>query len=92
MSLFLFGLVLISEPLFSLRGYSILVVCLRILFFSSQGVLLIYIIFELLSLPVLIMIHIYGSQPEKIGSVYYILFYTGRFGIRFLYIVIVLER
>lgn len=88
---FLLGLIYLSEINVVVRGYAAITVFFTILFFRSHGVLLIYVIFEILTLPVVILLYIYGSQPEKVGALYYILRYTGRFGISFIYIIITLE-
>jgi len=40
---------------------------------------------------VVYIVHYYGAQSEKVGALYYILVYTGAFGISFIYILILLE-
>lgn len=60
-------------------------------FFSSQGLLIIFTCFEMLTLPVVFMVYGWGSQPEKVGALYYMLGYTGRFSISFLYVLITFE-
>ena len=63
----------------------------RVLFFGAQRILRLYITFELVRLPVILIVHYYGMQPEKIRALYYILVYTGVFGISFLYVIMTLE-
>jgi len=92
MGLFILGLVYISEIHRTMCSYATITVLFSLCFFSSHRVLALYISFELLSLPIVLRIYHYGAQPEKISAIYYILVYTGRFGISFLYIIITLER
>jgi NADH:ubiquinone oxidoreductase subunit 4 (subunit M) len=51
-----------------------------------------FFIFELVMVPVLIIIVYYGTQPEKTRASYYALIYTRTFSIPFLYVIISLER
>jgi NADH:ubiquinone oxidoreductase subunit 4 (subunit M) len=64
----------------------------RVLFFGSLGLLMMFMLFELVILPVFLMIMVYGTQPEKVSAGYYALLYTSTFSFPFLGVVISLER
>jgi NADH-ubiquinone oxidoreductase chain 4 len=46
-----------------------------LLMFSSGGLILLYFRFELSMLPVLILLLLWGRQPERVGAMYYFLIY-----------------
>ena len=56
MSLFMLILILISERFFSLKILAKFTVLISILFFGSQNILIFFFIFELVMVPVLIII------------------------------------
>ena len=60
-------------------------------FFGCNRVLLFYMAFELTMFPLVLIIFFYGSQPEKIRSIYYALIYTGTLSMPFLYEIIKAE-
>jgi NADH:ubiquinone oxidoreductase subunit 4 (subunit M) len=80
-----------SERFLSLKVLAKLTVLIRILFFGSQNMLIFFFMFELVMVPVLIIIVYYGTQPEKTRASYYALIYTRTFSLPFLYVIISLE-
>lgn len=50
-----------------------------------------FIRFELIIFPILMMIFYFGLQPEKSSAIYYILLYTISLSMGFLYIVIIFD-
>lgn len=56
--------------------------------FLGVSILIFFLFFELVTLPVIIIIVFEGRQPEKVGALYYIIIYTGPFSGAFLYIII----
>lgn len=91
MALFSLGLIHLRERHVVLRVLSNLTVLFRVLFFGAQRLLVLFMTFELVRLPVIIMVHYYGIQPEKIRAVYYMIVYTGVFGMSFFYVIMSLE-
>lgn len=85
-SVFILGVVLFSELNDNLIILSIILVIVRILFFYSFNIIILYIFFELSIFPIIIIILGYGSQIEKINSTYYLLFYASFCSFPFLYI------
>lgn len=85
-SIFILGVVLFRELNDNLIILSILLVLVRILFFYSFNIIILYIFFELSIFPIIIIILGYGSQIEKINSTYYLLFYASFCSFPFLYI------
>lgn len=63
----------------------------RLSFFSSESLLVFFIFFEVVIIPVFLIILLYGRQPEKVSAGYYALVYTGIFSIPFMYMVVRLE-
>nr|AKS04119.1 NADH dehydrogenase subunit 4 [Parasagitta setosa] len=63
-----------SGSMFLLLSYSLLTIC--ILFFFSKKSLSFYILFEMSLLPTLLMVLLYGYQPEKLQASLYLLIYT----------------
>nr|YP_004927931.1 NADH dehydrogenase subunit 4 [Cucullanus robustus]ACV96767.1 NADH dehydrogenase subunit 4 [Cucullanus robustus] len=86
MSVFILGFVLISEKNYNLVLLSEILVFFCILFFVPGSMLFLYIYFELSIFPILVMILGYGSQIEKIGSSYYLIFYAAFCSLPFLFI------
>jgi len=64
---------------------------IAISFFGCNNILIFFIIFELVIFPVYLMVFLFGSQPEKIGSIYYAIIYTGGLSLPFLYEIINIE-
>lgn len=64
---------------------------LTLLFFGVSNILIFYILFELILFPIILLIYFHGSQPEKIGSIYYAVIYTGGFSLPFLWQLMKLE-
>jgi len=90
-ALFSLGLINLREGYVVLRVLRNVTVLFRVLFFGSQSILRLFMTFELVRLPVILIVHYYGIQPEKIRAVYYMIVYTGVFGISFLYVIMTLE-
>jgi NADH-ubiquinone oxidoreductase chain 4 len=90
-ALFSLGLINLREGYVVLRVLRNITVLFRVLFFGSQSILRLFMTFELVRLPVILIVHYYGIQPEKIRAVYYMIVYTGVFGISFLYVIMTLE-
>nr|BAV78669.1 NADH dehydrogenase subunit 4 [Steinernema kushidai] len=86
MSLFILGIVIISEKSFSLIILSELLVFVCILFFIPVNMIIMYMFFELSMFPILVMILGYGSQIEKINSSYYLIFYAAFCSFPFLFV------
>jgi len=60
-------------------------------FFARTNILMFFICFELVLLPIILIVLVYGSQPEKIRRLYYAIIYTGVFSISFVVEIIHLE-
>nr|YP_009352222.1 NADH dehydrogenase subunit 4 [Gnathostoma nipponicum]AQX44510.1 NADH dehydrogenase subunit 4 [Gnathostoma nipponicum] len=86
MSIFILGVVMMSDKNFNIIILSELLVLVSILFFIPSSVLVLYIFFELSMFPILVMILGYGSQIEKINSAYYLIFYASFCSLPFLFI------
>nr|YP_009058875.1 NADH dehydrogenase subunit 4 [Parascaris univalens]AIM58806.1 NADH dehydrogenase subunit 4 [Parascaris univalens]BAV81430.1 NADH dehydrogenase subunit 4 [Parascaris equorum] len=86
MSLFILGVVLLSEKNFVLLLLSEVLVVICMLFFVPTNIILMYMYFELSMLPILVMILGYGSQIEKINSSYYLIFYAAFCSFPFLFV------
>nr|BAV82694.1 NADH dehydrogenase subunit 4 [Dictyocaulus viviparus] len=76
MMMFILGLVFFSESNSVLIILSSLLVIFSMMFFFSSNFLMLYAFFELSVFPILLMIMGFGYQIEKIGSLYYLLFYS----------------
>lgn len=63
-----------SGRIFLLLRYRLLTIC--ILFFFSKKSLRFYILFEISLLPTLLIVLLYGYQPEKLQASLYLLIYT----------------
>lgn len=90
-SIFLLCLIFLSEININLIFFSMLTVFFSIVFFMCQNLLLFFISFELVSLPIVMIIYYYGSQPEKLSSLYFMLLYTGSLALPFFYIIMVMD-
>lgn len=86
MMVFIYGVVVIREFNRNLKYLSMVLIILCYLFFVSRNVMMLYMFFELSIFPILVMILGFGSQIEKIGSRYYLLFYTTFCSLPFLYV------
>nr|YP_003097108.1 NADH dehydrogenase subunit 4 [Angiostrongylus cantonensis]ACT88791.1 NADH dehydrogenase subunit 4 [Angiostrongylus cantonensis] len=86
MMVFIYGVVVISEFSSSLKYLSMMLIMFCYLFFVSSNMMMLYMFFELSMFPILVMILGFGSQIEKIGSSYYLLFYTTFCSLPFLYV------
>jgi hypothetical protein len=84
-------LILLYETNPTLIGISFLLIFFRYGFFLSLRLLTIYLAFELVSMPVVLIIYKEGSQPEKLLAIIYMLSYTGFVSAAFLYIVVVVD-
>nr|UUA64286.1 NADH dehydrogenase subunit 4 [Aspiculuris sp. PC-2022] len=86
MSFFILGLVLMSE----LSGVMVflceVLVLVCLFFFLSVNMFMVYVFFELSVFPILVMILGYGSQVEKVGASYYLVFYALFCSAPFLYV------
>nr|YP_009257366.1 NADH dehydrogenase subunit 4 [Angiostrongylus malaysiensis]ANG44583.1 NADH dehydrogenase subunit 4 [Angiostrongylus malaysiensis] len=86
MMVFIYGVVVISEFNSSLKYLSMMLIMVCYFFFVSSNMLMLYMFFELSMFPILVMILGFGLQIEKIGSSYYLLFYTVFCSLPFLYV------
>uniref|UniRef100_UPI0030E4EA3F NADH dehydrogenase subunit 4 n=1 Tax=Porrocaecum reticulatum TaxID=2161849 RepID=UPI0030E4EA3F len=86
MSLFILGMVLLSEKNAMLLILSEMLVFVCVLFFVPVNVIMFYMFFELSMFPILVMILGYGSQIEKINSSYYLIFYAAFCSLPFLFV------
>src|SRR6218665_1020825 len=92
LSLFIFGIIIISEKNNNLLILSEFLILFCILFFIPSNIILMYMFFELSMFPILIIILGFGSQIEKINSSYYLLVYAAFCSIPFLYIFFIFNR
>ena len=76
MSFFILGLILMREVRRMLVFLSEVLVLVCLFFFFSTNLLMLYVFFELSIFPILVMILGYGSQVEKVGASYYLIFYA----------------
>nr|YP_009391084.1 NADH dehydrogenase subunit 4 [Caenorhabditis afra]ARV88349.1 NADH dehydrogenase subunit 4 [Caenorhabditis afra] len=86
MSLFILGIILISEKNNNLLILSEILVFICIVFFIPSNMMMLYMFFELSMFPILVMILGYGSQIEKINSSYYLMFYAAFCSFPFLFV------
>nr|ACB06107.1 NADH dehydrogenase subunit 4 [Caenorhabditis briggsae] len=86
MSLFILGIILISEKNNNLLILSEILVFICIIFFIPSNMMMLYMFFELSMFPILVMILGYGSQIEKINSSYYLMFYAAFCSFPFLFV------
>nr|AGI96037.1 NADH dehydrogenase subunit 4 [Ascaridia sp. GHL-2013] len=86
MSLFILGVVVMSESSKVLRILSSILVVVCFCFFVPGSMLMLYMFFELSIFPIVVMILGYGYQIEKISSAYYLLFYAAFCSFPFLFI------
>ena len=68
--------VFLSEKSFIINFLSILLVGVCVLFFFSPNLFYLYFFFELSIFPIVLMILGFGSQVEKVGAAFYLLFYS----------------
>lgn len=85
-SLFIIGIIMISEKNNNLLILTEILVLVCILFFVPRNFLILYIFFELSIFPILVIILGYGSQIEKINSLYYLIFYAAFCSFPFLFV------
>nr|AJW75165.1 NADH dehydrogenase subunit 4 [Oscheius chongmingensis] len=86
MSVFILGIILMSEKNNNLLLLSEMLVLVCVLFFIPSNMLMLYMFFELSMFPILVMILGYGSQIEKINSSYYLMFYAAFCSFPFLFV------
>ena len=86
MTIFILGLVLLSEKNYIILILSEVLVLISIIFFFSFSILFMYIFFELSMFPIIIIILGYGSQIEKINSTFYLIFYASFCSFPFLFL------
>lgn len=86
MSIFILGVVIYREKSFLILILRVVLVLICLLFFFSRTLMMLYVFFELSIFPILIMILGFGSQVEKIGASYYLIFYAVLCSIPFLYV------
>nr|YP_009312593.1 NADH dehydrogenase subunit 4 [Contracaecum ogmorhini sensu lato Pacific Canada]AOV63355.1 NADH dehydrogenase subunit 4 [Contracaecum ogmorhini sensu lato Pacific Canada] len=86
MSLFILGMVLLSEKSSPLLLLSECLVFICVMFFVPANMIMLYMFFELSMFPILVMILGYGSQIEKINSAYYLIFYASFCSMPFLFV------
>jgi NADH-ubiquinone oxidoreductase chain 4 len=90
-SLIVYSSIYYREKNYTLKILRFLTTLVALGFFGRVSVVLFYIIYELVIFPVIIIIYLFGSQPEKINSIYYAVIYTGGLSLPFLYEVVRLE-
>nr|YP_009312521.1 NADH dehydrogenase subunit 4 [Phocanema bulbosa]AOV63272.1 NADH dehydrogenase subunit 4 [Phocanema bulbosa] len=86
MSLFILGVVVLSEKNQMLLLLSEILVFICIFFFVPVNIIMFYMFFELSMFPILVVILGYGSQIEKINSAYYLIFYAAFCSMPFLFV------
>nr|YP_011010168.1 NADH dehydrogenase subunit 4 [Hermatobates djiboutensis]WPW46692.1 NADH dehydrogenase subunit 4 [Hermatobates djiboutensis] len=73
-------LMYISSPLYFNNKYFLMVIFFLMIFLSfsffSMNLFLFYVFFEASLIPTLILIFVWGYQPERLSSGFYLLFYT----------------
>lgn len=80
------GLIYLTEKVRALEILAQFVVLISLLFFFRRSLMLIYIFYELSIVPIIFMILGYGSQVEKIGAAYYLIFYVSLCSAPFLFV------
>lgn len=85
-TIFIFGIILIREINYNLLVLRQVLIFIRVIFFFSNNLIILYIFFELSMFPIIIIILGYGSQIEKINSFYYLLFYASFCSFPFLFL------
>lgn len=70
---------------------SVLVVLFALLFFSTIRFLSLYILFEIVMVPLLIILLSYGSQIQKVRAAYYLILYSIASSIPFLFVYLIGE-
>nr|BAV12994.1 NADH dehydrogenase subunit 4 [Rhabditophanes sp. KR3021] len=91
MSIFIFGLIYLSEKNTNLLRLTQILIFICVMFFIPSNIISLYIFFELSMFPILIMLLGYGSQIEKINSSYYLLFYAAFCSFPFLFVYLNLD-
>lgn len=84
--IFIHGIVMLSEVNYNILLLSEILVIIRIIFFVSSNILMLYIFFEMSIFPILVIILGFGRQIEKINSSYYLLFYARLCSFPFLFV------
>jgi len=90
-SLFLTFLVLSYEKALSVSSLFYVTSYISLLYFRVDSLIVLYMAFEVVMVPVLLMVLLWGSQPEKLSSVYYIAVYTGLFSFPFVAVIVQVE-
>lgn len=85
---FRIGLVIRVEWEKGLVYLSQILIYFCVIFFLSSNFISLYVFYEISMFPILIIILGYGSQVEKVGASYYLLFYTIICSFPFLYLLI----
>lgn len=85
-SIFILGIILLSEKNNNLLLLSEVLVLICVIFFIPSNMLMLYIFFELSIFPILVIILGFGSQIEKINSSYYLMFYAAFCSFPFLFV------
>lgn len=85
MSCILYLFVRWGEKDLRLKRYGAMMVLVAVLYFGASNIVLFYMLFEVVLFPMLVMIYYWGSQPEKISSIYYAVLYTRIFSIPFMW-------
>lgn len=86
MSFFILGLVVMGDRSLVLVFLSEVLVLVCMFFFFAINMMIVYIFFELSVFPILVMILGFGSQVEKVGASYYLVFYALFCSSPFLYV------
>jgi len=73
------------------KGLGLLTTLFALVFFGRTSLVVFYISYELTMFPLIILIYLFGGQPEKVRSIYYALLYTGVFSMPFMVEVVRLE-
>ena len=91
MALFLLLLVNFYEGVNAIQESVMYTTYLSLLYFNTDSILVLYITFELTIAPVLLIVLVWGGQPEKISAAYYAVVFTGVFSVPFLIVIVQME-
>jgi NADH-ubiquinone oxidoreductase chain 4 len=91
LSLFLLLLVYGYENISTVRELGYYTTYVALIYFGSESLLVIYLMFELTMVPILVIVLIWGRQPEKLSATYYAVVYTGLFSVPFLLVIVQIE-
>lgn len=79
-----YGFISIREANPRVSGVCVFMLLLRAFFFCASALVLLYILLEIITLPLVLILLGFGSQVQKIQASYYIIMYSGLRGLPFI--------